>query len=393
MTQTMKLMIDALLGRTRLTISENERALVLVQGRFSDILTPGEHVLRSAGKAVEIERHALGNPDFSSSYAQALFRERPDLVEAHLTEIRTSADEIALITRNGQPDSLLGPDERRVVWTAAGPWTIERFDVREAQEIPAALARRIERLIAPQSLLSKPGMRANITRVEVENEQAGLLFVDGAYQRMLGAGKTLFWSVGRSVSVKLVDLRRHALDVSGQEILTKDRVSIRVNLAADYRVTDPLKAVREVKDYSDALYRAVQYAFRKTLGAKTLDEILANKVSVDAEAAEQIRSEMREIGIEVGEIALKDVILPGEMREILNQVVSAEKQAQANVIRRREETAATRSLLNTAKVMEENPIMLRLKELEALETIAGRVGNLVVHNGPQGLLSDIAKLK
>jgi regulator of protease activity HflC (stomatin/prohibitin superfamily) len=81
------------------------------------------------------------------------------------------------------------------------------------------------------------------------------------------------------------------------------------------------------------------------------------------------------------------------MREILNQVVAAEKQAEANVIRRREETNATRSLLNTAKVMAENPVMLRLKELEALGTIAGKVGHLTIHNGTGGLMNDIINLR
>lgn len=92
-------------------------------------------------------------------------------------------------------------------------------------------------------------------------------------------------------------------------------------------------------------------------------------------------------------ITIKDVVLPGEMRDILNTVVTAQKEAEANVIRRREETAATRSLLNTAKLMTDNPAMLRLKELEALETIADKVGSLTVHNGTQGLLEDLVSLK
>src|SRR6185369_13883064 len=111
------------------------------------------------------------------------------------------------------------------------------------------------------------------------------------------------------------------------------------------------------------------------------------------EAAEQVRADMAKIGLEVGDIAIKDVILPGDMREIMNRVVSAEKQAEANIIRRREETNATRSLLNTAKVMAENPVMLRLKELEALEAIAGKVERLTVHNGTGGLLNDLVKLR
>jgi regulator of protease activity HflC (stomatin/prohibitin superfamily) len=148
-----------------------------------------------------------------------------------------------------------------------------------------------------------------------------------------------------------------------------------------------------VHDFEEALHRALQLAFRRTLGALTLDRLLAEKVSVDAQAAEAVRAEMAGIGIELGEIALKDVILPGEMRDILTAVVAAEKQAEANVIRRREETNATRSLLNTAKVMAENPVMLRLKELAALETIAGKVERLTVHNGTAGLMTDLVRLR
>ncbi|MCH2163632.1 MAG: slipin family protein [Marinovum sp.] len=190
-----------------------------------------------------------------------------------------------------------------------------------------------------------------------------------------------------------MDTRWQTHEVTGQELLTADRVTLRVNLAADYRVVDPLRAVREVKDFADALHLALQLAFRKALGALTLDALLADKVAVSDEAAAEVRREMAAIGLEVGAIALKDVILPGEMREILNRVVTAQKEAEANVIRRREETNATRSLLNTAKVMAENPVMLRLKELEALEAIAGKVERLTVHNGTEGLMTDLVKLR
>jgi regulator of protease activity HflC (stomatin/prohibitin superfamily) len=270
-----------------------------------------------------------------------------------------------------------------VFWTAAGPWSVERVNVADAIEVPEKLARRLARF----------GKMDRVTEVEVKDGQVGLLSVDGAYAKTLEPGVHRYWNVGRKLSVKLVDVRRQALDVAGQEILTKDRVTIRVNLSAEYRVVDPVKAGSEVKNFAETLYRALQFAFRKTLGAKALDEILREKVSVDAEAADKVRREMAAIGLEVGEIALKDVILPGEMRDILNRVVAAEKEAEANVIRRREETNATRSLLNTAKVMAENPVMLRLKELEALEAVAGKVERLTVHNGTAGLLTDIAKLR
>ena len=97
--------------------------------------------------------------------------------------------------------------------------------------------------------------------------------------------------------------------------------------------------------------------------------------------------------MEVAVIALKDIILPGEMREIMNQVVTAEKQAQANLIRRREETAATRSLLNTAKLLEDNPILVRLKELETLEKLVEKVDRVTVNGGFEGLLENLLEMR
>jgi regulator of protease activity HflC (stomatin/prohibitin superfamily) len=100
----------------------------------------------------------------------------------------------------------------------------------------------------------------------------------------------------------------------------------------------------------------------------------------------EVRREMEQYGVRMAAIAIKDIILPGDIREILNQVVAAEKQAQANLIRRREETAATRSLLNTAKLMEDNPLLVRMKELETLEKIAEKVEKIHVFGGLRGLL-------
>ena len=237
------------------------------------------------------------------------------------------------------------------------------------------------------------GLARALTTVEVPQAHVAILTVGGVREAVLEPGTHRFWVTGRKIAARLVDLRWRAHDVTGHEILTKDRVSLRVNLMADFRVTDPVKATEAVHDFEEALHRALALAFRKTLGAMTLDALLANKVAVDAEAADSVRAEMAQIGIEVGAIALKDVILPGEMREILTAVVAAEKEAEAGVIRRREETNAARSLLNTAKVMADNPVMLRLKELEALETIAGKVERLTVHNGTDGLMTDLVKLR
>ena len=101
---------------------------------------------------------------------------------------------------------------------------------------------------------------------------------------------------------------------------------------------------------------------------------------------------LSEVGITLISVGVKDIILPGEMKAILNQVVEAQKAAEANVIKRREETSATRSLHNTAKVMENNPTLMRLKELEALEKVADRIDSLSVYGGLEGLMNGVVKI-
>lgn len=369
------------LFRTRIIVPEGERAVLLTDGVLAGILRPGRHsFMRFTGK-IACEGHAFKDPVFRSAYEQAI-RLRLELMAEHFTEVRTSAAEVAVLYRDGKLYSVLGPDGRLLLWTDAGPWRVETIAVPDTLEVEDALSRR----------LLAAGSVDRVKRFVVEQGQTGLLFVDGAFIRALEPGLHSFWNTGRTVNVKIVDTREHAMEVTGQEVLTRDKVSIRVNLVARYSVTDPVRAVSAVKDYADALYRSLQHAFRQSLATRTLDDILSRKGETDAEAAAAVRHEMQAVGIEVAGIAIKDVVLPGEMREILNKVVAAEKDAEAQVIRRREETNATRALLNTARVMAENPAMLRLKELEALEQIASKVQSLTIHNGTRGLLEDIASL-
>ncbi len=376
-------LIEFVLGRRRVLVKENERALHLWRGRLQGILGPGEYWLASRRDSLEIERHALNRMVFASVYETALFDRLPEVAAAHLTVIRAGSAEIAVVERDGRIQLVVPPDTKVILWTAAGPWTHRLIDIAGSPLVEPSLARR----------LVLANATAQVTQVKVAEEQAGLVTIDGAIAHRLGPGVHLLWKPGRVIEHRLVDLRRQSLDVSGQELLTRDRVTIRINVTAEYQVADPELAVRSVKDFVDVLYRSLQHAFRSSLGAMTLDQILDRKGAVDAAAVDRIKTEMAAIGVTVFEITLKDVVLPGEMRDIVNKVVAAEKEAEANVIRRREETNATRSLLNTAKVMAENPVMLRLKELEALETLAGKIDRIVVHNGTDGLLNGLIRLR
>jgi regulator of protease activity HflC (stomatin/prohibitin superfamily) len=129
------------------------------------------------------------------------------------------------------------------------------------------------------------------------------------------------------------------------------------------------------------------------VGEQTLDALLENKAAIDQTVLAQVRERLEGSGIALESVGVKDIILPGEMKTILAQVVEAEKSAQANVIRRREETAATRSLLNTAKVMEGNPVALRMKELETLERVAERIDKISVIGGLDQVLNGLVTLR
>lgn len=232
-----------------------------------------------------------------------------------------------------------------------------------------------------------------IDEIEVPEYHLGMLFIDGALSRVLPAGRYAFWKFGRSYRVKLTDQRLQTLEVSGQEILTRDKVALRLNLTAGYRVTDVLEATSRFADIEQYLYRELQLGLRAAVGTRSLDELLEDKGVLDAVVTQHIRSRTEGLGIVMESLGVKDIILPGEMKTILAQVVQAEKSAQANVIRRREETAATRSLLNTAKVMEDNPVALRLKELETLERVTEKIDNISVYGGLDGVLNDLVRIR
>jgi regulator of protease activity HflC (stomatin/prohibitin superfamily) len=236
-----------------------------------------------------------------------------------------------------------------------------------------------------------------VTETVVENHEAGLLYVEGRLVERLAPGRHAFWTAGRKVEVTRLDLRPQAVEITAQEMLTRDRVAVRVTLTAFRRLVDPERAVSAVPDVDAWLYRLVQFAIREAVAARTLDEVLSAKGALDAELRAFVRERVQETGVEVAELGVKDVILPGEVRELVNKVVEAERVAKANLIRRQEETAATRSLLNTAKLMEDNPLLLRLKELESIERVVEKVGRIDLHAGDgaglDALLTRLVRLK
>ena len=139
------------------------------------------------------------------------------------------------------------------------------------------------------------------------------------------------------------------------------------------------------------LYVAVQLVLRAYIGTYTLDELLERKERIADAVFAEIKTTAAVLGVQVLNCGIRDVILTGEMKAIMNQVLVAQKQAQANTIARREETASTRSLLNTAKLMEENEMLFKLKEMEYVEKIAEKIGEITV-SGNGGIVQQLKEI-
>lgn len=372
----------------RIVIAQNERGLHFHDRRLRAILEPGIYRWFDPQNRHEVQRYDLTVAEFEHPWLDVLLKTDAALVDRHFQVVETGEQQVGLIYKNGRLDGVLPPATRRVYWRGPVEVRIEGIDISQDY----ALARAHAALLARPSATLAKNLAGTVQTAEIEANHLGLLFVDGELARTLTPGLHAFWRFNRALKVESVDLRLQALEVSGQDILTKDKVSLRVNLSAVYRVADPVQARSELGNFVEYLYRALQFGLRQTIGSRTLDVLLGDKDELDKEVWHYAAERARPHGLEVETVGLKDVILPGEMKDILNQVVQAEKVAQANVIRRREETAATRSLLNTAKLMEENPLLLRLKELEALEKVVDKVERLTVFGGLDGVLKDTVRI-
>ena len=379
-------------------VRKHERGLLFRDADFVRFLEPGTYRFNTLRRRYDVERFDVTEPAFTHALADYLVEAEPEDVERLFTVVATDDREVAVVYWNDRIAEVVRPAERRHYWKGPVTVRVERFDLDQGLAIDARLAKRL--LAEPRLTASADGLlglrgvgRHAIHAEEIPHGHVGLLYVDGELAGSLEPGLHAYWTLGPSVRVDAVDLRVKTLEVQGQEILTRDKVSLRINLTATYRFADAARAVSAAKDPLDHLYKEIQFGLRAAVGTRTLDALLEDKSAIDRAVAERVGPRFAEIGIAVDSVGVKDIILPGDMKELLGKVVEAEKAAQANVIRRREETNATRSLLNTAKVMESNTVALRLKELETLEKVTEKVGNLSVYGGLDGVLNELVRLK
>ncbi len=359
-------------------IREHERGLLFERGVFARLLMPGRHwILDPLGRKA-VERVSVRQAGFEHRDLEVIVRSGALAGQALVLDLKDH--ERALVWVDGRIESVRGPG-LHALWTVFHEVRAEVIDARPV---------RFEHAELPL-LLQARGAKVLLETATVAAGWTGLVFQDGRHVATVGPGVHAFWRGEAMVRVLPVDLRERAADVTGQEIMTADKVTLRLNALVTFRVTDAVKAVTEVEDHAQALHRQTQLALRAVVGTRELDGLLSDKDGVARQLEGILRGEAAAFGLEVKAVGIRDIILPGEMKDILNRVTEARKAAEATLVTRREETAAIRSQANTARIFESNPTLMRLRELEVLEKVAEKA-NLSVVLGDGGLADRVIKL-
>jgi len=351
-------------------------ALVYKNGEYKKMLQPGTYWFWSNEKIMIYDVTVA----FNTATDINILLQDPELANA-LQVIDVGDNEIVLQYRDGLLKQVLTAG-RYAFWNnAVNNYAFIKADISKI-DITEPISRTVlqNRLVAPY-----------VRSYTVENYEKALLFIDGKYAQTLPAGIYYWWKNNITVVVGKADTRMQQIEINGQEILTKDKAALRINGYAQYRVVDIEKALLQNKDYERQLYVAFQLALREYIGAMGFDELLEKKETMIPFVLEAVKSAAEELGVAVNGFGIRDIILPGDVKEIMNKVLVAEKNAQANSIMRREETASTRSLLNTAKLMEDNTMLWKLKEMEYVEKIADKIGEITV-NGNGTLVEQLKQI-
>jgi regulator of protease activity HflC (stomatin/prohibitin superfamily) len=355
-----------------------EKGLLFKENEFTEALQAGRHWFYDPLGRLRVDTVSQRSPWLVHRDLDMIVRS--GALREEITVLDLTDYERALVWVDNRFDRILDPG-LYAFWNTFRDVRVEIVDARKILFEHEDLNTILESQVAEDLL------RVSV----VEEGHVGVYFKDGDYVTTLAPGRYAFWLKGEEVKVYPVDLRQKVLDVSGQEIMTADKVSIRINAVVTYRVSDPRRSVEEVTDVDQAVYRDAQLALRGVVGTRELDDLLADRAAVADELESMLRNSVDEFGLTVISLGIRDIILPGDMKALFNKVIEALKASEANVIARREEIAAIRSQLNSAKLMEANPSLMRLRELETLERVA-QSSKLNVVLGEKGLVEQVINL-
>lgn len=358
-----------------LKIKAFQVALVFKNRNLIQILKEGNYWI-FGNKSVEI--FEMKNQFITNEDLNILLKNEELASMLEIIEVKDG--ELALMYENGIFKDILTVGQY-AFWKGIINRTFQKADLKKV-EITESIS---------TTILENAKLKNYIRKFNVVNQYQALLFINGKFVKVLESGTYYFWNNEISVEMKAIDVRMQQMEIAGQELLTKDKANLRINFYVRYQVEDIVKALTQNKEFDKQLYILMQLALREFVGALTLDELLLKKDNVGAEILGNLGNKAQDLGLKVSDAGIRDVILTGEMKDIMNQVLVAEKKAQANSIMRREETASTRSMLNTAKLMEENSTLWKLKEMEYMEKIADKIGDITV-SGNSNIVSQLKEI-
>jgi regulator of protease activity HflC (stomatin/prohibitin superfamily) len=359
-------------------IRSYEIGLRFHEGEFKGLLAPGRHWIFDPLGRVKVDVVSQRDPWLVHEKLDMIVKSSALKDRAVVVDLKDYERALVWIDRRF---SHILPPGLYAYWTALRDVTVEIVDARKVRFEHKDLA-----------VITRSPLADRVLEIgTIEPHHEGVLLIDGKFIETLPPGRCAFWKNMAQVKFVQEDMREAMIDISGQDIMTADKVTLRTNAIVNYRVVDARQSVSVAENAQQALYREAQLALRAVIGGRELDAFLADKDAVASGLAEAVRPRATELGLELISVGIKDVILPGEMKDLMNRVTEAKKAAEANLIARREETAAMRSQANTARLLAESPTLMRLKELEVLEKVAAS-GKLNVVLGEKGLADKVVNL-
>jgi regulator of protease activity HflC (stomatin/prohibitin superfamily) len=211
----------------------------------------------------------------------------------------------------------------------------------------------------------------------------GLLYHKGKFVEVLGAGRHVRW--GRYFTLDSQDLRKAAMLVAGQEVLTADNVGLKLSLLVNYQVSDPAKAAHDTQNWQGDLYNFAQLALRTVVGGVAVEGLLNQRLEIGAQLLARVQPDATKIGINVQAVEVKDVMFAADLKRAFADVLKAKQEGQAALERARGESASLRNLANAARVLEGNPALMNLRLIQSL-TAAQNAGNTLVLGMPGGFV-------
>lgn len=221
----------------------------------------------------------------------------------------------------------------------------------------------------------------------IKEFERGVILRLGKFSGTRGPG--FVWIIPGVDRMYTVDLRVVARDVPPQDVITKDNVSVKVNAVIYFRVVAPEKAILNVENYLYATSQYAQTSLRSILGQHELDQLLAERESINQSLQEVIDRHTDPWGVKVTSVELKHVDLPVEMQRAMARQAEAERERRAKIIAAEGELQASVKLSEAAQVFDSAPGTMTLRYLQTLAEIAVENNSTTIFPVPIDLLQGL----